>query len=62
MYISYRITAHLELNCTTKTPYLLTESVEYVAPIIWFVYVFDSVSGDHFDAGVTFVFAVDGKM
>jgi glycerol uptake facilitator-like aquaporin len=33
-----------------------------VVATIWFVYAFESVFGDYFNAGVTFAFAVDGKM
>jgi glycerol uptake facilitator-like aquaporin len=45
-----------------KNSDLLIDSVVHVVATIWFVYAFESVSGDYFNAGITFAFAVDGKM
>ena len=49
-------------GCAAKTGDLLTVSAAHGIVTVWLVYVFGSVSGGHFNAGATLVFALDGKM
>lgn len=49
-------------GCAAKTGDALTIAAAHGIVTVWLVYVFGSVSGAHFNAGVTLAHAVDGKM